>query len=159
MNIKERIANLGTYFHSMNVAAENGIIYVLVQFPKGWGCSETTEYNFNVKSVQDETPGFFYFFADLEVGFDKIFDAIEYNINFNKEAQAKVNLLRTKIEELKTIFEEEDIDTLNTLEFKIKKKKIKGNKNKSTNEDKTSSDEIVEENNMLDNSISENSEI
>lgn len=137
MNIKERIEKLGAYFKSMNVASENNIIYVLVEFPKGWACSELTEYNFNVKAAMDEIPGLFYFFADMEVGFDKIFDAIEYNILFNEEAQSKVSLLRKKIEELKTIFENEDIKTLETLEFKLKKKKTKKetkNNNKDINE-------------------------
>lgn len=138
MDIKERIENIKEYFHSMNVAAENGIIYVLVSFPKGWGCSELTEYNFNVKTVQDETPGYFYFFADLTVGFDKVFDAIEYNITFNEEAQAKVSLLREKVEQLKDLFENEDIDTLKTLEFKYKKKKNKPSK-------KIKEDIVVEE--------------
>lgn len=128
MNIKERIEKLGIYFNSMNVAAENNIIYVRVQFPKGWGCSELTEYNFNVKVVTDEIPGYFYFFADMEVGFEKIFDAIDFNIQFNEEAQAKVALLREKIEELKNIFENEDISVLKTLEFKYKKKPTRKNK-------------------------------
>ena len=134
MDIKERIEKLGSYFVSMNLSAENGIIYVLVNFPKSWGCSEVTEYNFNVKSVKDDAPGYVYFFADMEVGFDKIFDAIEYNITFNQDAEAKVNLLKEKIEELKDIFENEDIDTLKTLEFKLKKKKNTKIKKKSTNE-------------------------
>jgi hypothetical protein len=153
MNIKERIERLGMYFNSMNVAAENNIIYVRVQFPKGWGCSELTEHNFNVTAVTDEIPGFFYFFANMEIGFDKIFDAIEYNIQFNEEAQAKVSLLREKIEELKNIFENEDINVLKTLEFKYKKKKPKivSDKNKS-NKDTTIEATTITTNN-------ENSEI
>ena len=122
MSIQERINNLGEYFKGMQVSAENGIIYVTVQFQKGWACSEVTEHNFNVKAVQDEMPGVFYFFTDMGVGFDKVFDAIEYNIRFNEEAQAKVNLLREKIDELRNIFENEDIEVLKTLEFKYKKK-------------------------------------
>ena len=125
MDIKKRIEKIGNYFNSMNLSSENGIIYIRVHFPKGWGCSEVTEHNFNVKSVQDEIPGYFYFFADMEIGFDKVFDAIEYNIQFNEEAQAKVKLLREKIEELKDIFENEDINILKTLEFKYKKRKLK----------------------------------
>lgn len=131
MNIKERIEKLGVYFKSMNVASEDNIIYVLVQFPKGWGCSELTEHNFNVKCVNDEIPGYYYFFADIEVGIDKIFDAIEFNIRFNQDAQEKVNLLKEKIGILKNIFETEDILTLKTLEFKLKKKKPKVNKIKN----------------------------
>lgn len=142
MDIKERIENIKEYFYSMNVAADNGIIYVLVQFPKGWACSEVTEHNFGVKTVRDDNPDFYYFFADLTLGFDKVFDAIEYNILFNKEAQAKVSLLREKVEELKTIFENEDIETLKTLEFKYKQKKIKTKKiKKETIVETVSSDE------------------
>ena len=133
MNIQERINNLGDYFKGMQVSSENGIIYVTVAFPRGWACSEVTEHNFNVKAVQDENPGVFFFFTDMTVGFDKIFDAIEYNIKFNEEAQAKVNLLREKIEELRNIFETEDINVLKTLEFKYKKKTIKTPKPKKEN--------------------------
>lgn len=151
MNIKERIERLGVYFNSMNVAAENNIIYVRVQFPKGWGCSELTEHNFNVTAVTDDIPGYFYFFANMDIGFDKIFDAIEYNIQFNEEAQAKVSLLREKIEELKTIFENEDINVLRTLEFKYKKKKPRtvaqkktSNKNTMLSEEPTTTSEEIE---------------
>lgn len=143
MNIKERIERLGVYFNSMNVAAENNIIYVRVQFPKGWGCSELTEHNFNVTAVTDDIPGYFYFFANMDIGFDKIFDAIEFNIQFNEEAQAKVSLLREKIEELKMIFETEDITVLKTLEFKYKKKVKKNTKTKQK-ENLTQEDNIIQ---------------
>lgn len=135
MNIKERIKKLGAYFNNLNISSENNIIYVHVKFPKGWGCSEVTEHNFNVKCVQDEIPGYFYFYADIEVGFDKLFDAIEFNIKFNEEVQAKVELLKCKIEELKDLFEIEDIETLKTLEFKYKKKKEKNSKSKIKKEE------------------------
>ena len=125
MTMQDRINNLQPYFKEMQVNAANGIIYITIQFPKGWACSEVTEHNFNVKTVHDNETGLFYFFAEMSCGFDKIFDAIEYNIKFNEEAQAKVNLLRGKIEELRTIFETEDIEVLKTLEFKYKKKKVK----------------------------------
>ena len=130
MNLTERIEKIGEYFDSMSVAATNGIIYVRVHFPKGWGCSEVTKHNFNVSAVNDEIPGYVYFFSKMEEGFDRIFDAIDYNISFNKEAEVKVSLLKEKIEELKTIFENEDVDTLKTLEFKYKRKKLKVKKEK-----------------------------
>lgn len=151
MNIKERIKSLGTYFSSMNIAAENNIIYVLVNFPHGWTCSEVTEHNFNVKTARDEAPGFFYFFADMEVGFDNIFDAIEYNIKFNEDAQAKVALLRNKIEELKNIFEQEDIQTLETLEFKFKKKTTKSPKSKKTEQQTNIQEQEDFDSNNVDN--------
>lgn len=130
--MQDRINKLNPYFKEMQVNAANGIIYITIQFPKGWGCSELTEHDFNVKTAQDKDTGLFYFFTEINCGFDKIFDAIEYNIKFNEEAQIKVDLLRDKIDELTLIFEKEDIDTLKTLEFKYKKKtkghKVKKNK-------------------------------
>ena len=51
MGIKDRIDKLGVYFDSMNLSSENGIIYIRVKFPKGWGCSELTEYNYNILSI------------------------------------------------------------------------------------------------------------
>lgn len=155
MNIKERIEKIGKYFHSMNVASEDNVIYVRVMFPKGWGCSELTEYNYNVKAVADEIPGYFYFFADMEIGFENIFNAIDFNIHFNEEAQAKVGLLRDKIEELKNIFETEDIDTLKTLEFKYKKKKEKITKNKTKKNKIDSVDETPSNNTNETNYTSE----
>jgi hypothetical protein len=146
MTIEERIEHLGAYFHSMNVAAENNIIYVRVKFPKGWGFSELTSYNFNVTSVADEIPGYFYFFANIEIGFDKIFDAIEFNIKFNEDAQAKVSLLKEKIEELKNIFETEEISVLKTLEFKVKKKSVKRSKNKVIEDALSEKEDIVKSN-------------
>ena len=155
MSIQERINKLGTYFKGMQVSAENNIVYVTVQFERGWACSEVTEHNFNVKVVQDEVPGVFYFFAEMEVGFEKIFDAIEYNIKFNEDAQVKVNLLRAKIDELRDIFESEDINTLKTLEFKYKKK-VKRERNVSKKEEAISQvQEDKSESNYIENNNSE----
>ena len=141
LDIIDRIKKLGSYFNSMNIEGENGIIYARVCFPKGWVCSEVTEHNFNVKAVKDEVPGYFYFYTETQCGFESLFDAIDYNIKFNQDAQDKVNLLRIKIEELKNIFEEEDISVLRTLEFKYKKKKEKVKKQ----DNKFESDEIIQE--------------
>lgn len=134
LDIIDRIKKLGSYFNSMNIEGENDIIYVRVCFPKGWVCSEVTEHNFNVKAVKDEVPGYFYFYTETQCGFESLFDAIDYNIKFNQDAQDKVNLLRIKIEELKNIFEEEDISVLRTLEFKYRKKKEKIKKLDKKNE-------------------------
>jgi hypothetical protein len=82
----------------------------------------------------------------MEIGFDKVFDAIEYNITFNEEAQAKVSLLKQKIEELKDLFESEDIEILKTLEFKYKKKKTKTPKKQSTNSIESKENNALEEN-------------
>lgn len=147
MNVQERINKISDYFVSMNVVANDNVIYVLVRFDKGWTCSELTEVNFNVKTtIVADQPYHYYFFSTMDVGFDRIFDAIEFNIRLNTETQEKVNLLRQKIEELKNIFEVEDIKTLSTLEFKYKKKKVRTLKQKDNVVNIESTDDIDEDN-------------
>ena len=67
MDIKDRIEKIKPYFQSMNIASENNIIYVLVQFHKGWACSDLTELNYGVKCVNAENPFSYYFFTNLEM--------------------------------------------------------------------------------------------
>lgn len=119
-DIKDRIKNLGSYFNEMKVASgENGeeYIYVTVMFPREWVLDARTAEKFNVDcSVEN---GITYFWADLETEFSTVFDAIDYNIKVNKEAQEKVVLFNQKINELREIFadEDNDIEKLKTLEF------------------------------------------
>ena len=119
-DIKDRIKNLGSYFSEMKVASgENGeeYIYVTVSFPSEWVLDARTLEKFNVDcSVEN---GVTYFWADLDTEFSAVFDAIDYNIKVNKEAQEKVVLFNQKINELREIFADEnnDIEKLKTLEF------------------------------------------
>lgn len=119
-DIKDRIKNLGSYFSEMKVASgENGeeYIYVTVLFPSEWVLDARTLEKFNVDcSVEN---GVTYFWADLDTEFSAVFDAIDYNIKVNKEAQEKVVLFNQKINELREIFADEnnDIEKLKTLEF------------------------------------------
>lgn len=145
-NINDRIKKINKYFDVMNIASKEGIIYVGVQFPKAWECSDITEDNFNVKVVKDTIPGYFYFFSSLNDNLENIFDAIDFNINFNLDAETKLSLLKEKIEQLKSIFENEDINVLKTIEFKYKKKKKKQLQNNNSN-----NNNIYDDNNNIDN--------
>lgn len=71
--------------------------------------------------------------TELANGFDKIFDAVEYTIRFNMEAQERLTLFNEKVEELKKLFVEESLERLKTLSFVLdKKKKGAQGKSKST---------------------------
>ena len=126
MDIQERIDQIKPYFKNMNVV--DNIIYIELNFPKKWSISDFIVDNFNTKAVQSNCAGDYYFYCSFDDGFEKIFDAIDYTIKFNKQAEEKIQLLLSKIEELKQIFEEEDINVLKTIEFKYKKKKNKVSK-------------------------------
>ena len=138
----------------MNIV-EN-VIYVTVSFPEKWTISNVIEENYNIKvTISRETLEnnkiTYYFYSNFDDNLDKLFDAIDYTIKFNLQAEEKIKLLLSKIDELKEIFNNEDINTLKTLQFKYKKKKIKTTKeidNSPVTDENTS---IVDDNENLEN--------
>lgn len=128
MDIQEKINSLGGHFHGMNVVENT--IYVAICWPKTWVVSKLTETNYKVMTAPLEEHYGYYFYADMSVGFEKIFDAIEYNMAFNKMAEEKMVLLKEYVEQLKDIFEKEEVETLKTLKFNYKVKKKGSDKKK-----------------------------
>ena len=130
-SIGERISALGNLFLGFNIGnAKDGsqVIYLEVAFPEGYGVSSLVEKKFNVKSVKTQKgPNTYYFYTPLlTVGFDNVFDAVEFNIKANEEAQERRIFLAEKIKELEKIVSEEPMEKLKTLEFKfIPKRKNK----------------------------------
>ena len=128
VNINEKIKNIGEYFLGMNVA--EGFIYITVRFPDGWKVSNRLEEKYDVKAIRTENEMGYYFFTSMDVGFEKIFEAIEDTISFNEVALLKQQLFMEKIKELQILFEDEPIEVLETIEFKYKKRK-NGKKNEN----------------------------
>lgn len=122
--VTNRIKNLGEYFMEMKVASaanEAGetveYIYVTVSFPHEWVLDGRTAAKYNVECANEN--GVTYFWAVMDVGFEKVFDAIDYNIKVNKEAQEKVVIFNEKLHELRDLFSDEsyDVETLKGLRF------------------------------------------
>jgi hypothetical protein len=127
ININEKIKNIGEYFKGMNVA--EGFIYITVCFPDGWKISNRLEEKYDVKAIKTENETGYYFFTSMDVGFEKLFEAIEDTISFNQVALLKQQLFMEKIKELQIIFEDEPIEVLKTIDFKYKKRKKKAESN------------------------------
>lgn len=126
-DIKDRIKALGSYFNEMKVATGNNgeeYIYVTVVFPREWVLDGRTIEKFGVDCSQEN--GITYFWADLNTEFSVVFDAIDYNIKVNKEAQEKVVIFNEKMKELQDIFsdEENDLEKLKSLTFTFNNVKI-----------------------------------
>lgn len=121
MSIKERIEKIKEYFKEMQIVTIDGeqVIYVIVNFPYGWVIDEMLETKFDISVQEGEYPTEFYFATSIDNGENKIFDAIEYNIEKMKDAIERAQLLKTKIAELKDIFQNENItlSELRTLKF------------------------------------------
>jgi len=125
-SVQERIANLGKMFAGLNIGNDDKgrqYIYLEVIFPDGWGISGLIKEKFGVTVVKNDSGNGYYFWANMETGFDAIFDAVEFNIKANQEAQEKKDFLAKMTEELRKLVLEEDMSVLKTLEFKVKRKK------------------------------------
>lgn len=119
-DIKDRIKKLGSYFEEMKVGTGNNgdeYIYVTMAFPKEWVLDGRTLEKFGINCSSEG--GLTYFWADLNTDFSTLFDAIDFNIKVNLDAQEKVVLFNSKIGELREIFanEENTIEKLKTLTF------------------------------------------
>ena len=118
-------------------------IYLELVFPKGWGITNLVTEKFGVNVVKNDAGNGYYFWAPIETGFDAVFDAAEFNIKANEEAQEKKDFLAEKMKELQKLVLEEDMSVLKTLEFKVKRKKtapakptVKKEENKEVEEEK-----------------------
>jgi hypothetical protein len=144
-NIQERIAKLGKMFAGLNIGNDNSgkqFIYLELVFPQGWGVTNLIKEKFGVTVVKNDSGSGYYFWAPIENGFDSVFDAADFNIKANEEAQEKKDFLAMKMKELQKIVLEEDMSVLKTLEFKMKKKKSQSKKKEN--------EEIKEEKNDVD---------
>ena len=87
-----------------------------LQARKVW---DDIEKKFDVQIAAGNTPNEYYFFTSIENGEDRIFDAIEYNVERMKEAIERANLLSQKTLELKALFEDESISIEQLRNLKI----------------------------------------
>jgi hypothetical protein len=132
-NMQERIAKLGKMFAGLNIGNDNNgkqFIYLELVFPQGWGVTSLIKEKFAVNVVKNDSGTGYYFWAPIETGFDSVFDAADFNIKANQEAQEKKDFLAEKMKELQKLVLEEDMSVLKTLEFKVKRKKAPTTKKK-----------------------------
>lgn len=111
MKIKDRIQNISEYFRQMQVTTVNGsqVIYVVVEFPRGWIIDDEIEKKFGISILNGNNQNEYFFCADIDLGEEVLFDAIDYNISKMKDAIERANLLRVKTKELSDMFQDEEI--------------------------------------------------
>lgn len=116
MGVKDRIKKIEPYFKEMQIVTveDSQIIYIVVEFPIDWVIADDLEETYNVSVGNGNYGGEYIFCTPIDNGEEKIFDAIEENIEKMKEAIERSQLLGEKIKELRNIFEDENV-TINQL--------------------------------------------
>jgi hypothetical protein len=82
-----------------------------------------------------------------EVSINQIAENIKNIIKFNKELEAKEKLFNDKVNELKTLFERQNLQSLNELKFEFSEKKytLNGEEDENTDDGKGATSGMVEE--------------
>ena len=98
-----------------------------IEFPSNWKIPK--KYVIEDKIVENEKLNenyrFFSFVTEFnEVEMNQTVSNIKKIISYNKEIEMKEKLLKQKIDELKRIFEKENLDNLQSLKFDILEEKL-----------------------------------
>lgn len=120
-NFQDRILKLKEYNPCVEIYG--GKIIVNVTFKKGWKVISPKE---TIKIAVDENiPNKYFFYSEDTTDLNEILEEIDKTILYNNEIELKKELLISKINELKQLFETEPMEVLKTIEFKLKKKNKK----------------------------------
>ena len=155
----DRIDKIKDYFRGIELT--NGVRIVNVTYPPKWGVYPSDDETIKVAKSEDKVNEWFYY-GDCElVTFSDMFDLIDNTIEMNVSAEAKLELLNAKFDELKHLFATEQLEKLQTLKFFFKEpKKTKKGKTRKKIEEKNIVEQVVVEENddkiNNENNIEEN---
>lgn len=112
----KRIIALSEYQIAMEtiVDSDKSTMVVSLKYPKNWKVIKPDETS-NIKTFSDG--GSTYYWVDDSVDISSILDLIDETIELNKDLEERVKLLQVKVEELKDIFMEEDLEKLKKIRF------------------------------------------
>lgn len=118
MGIDERIESISEYM--LGFVYNGKEIVVNVKLPKEWDPLKDIikeKLGVKIEPIAESPKGEYHFWVLKDAGFHIVFDAIEFVIKFNKTTQQKIKLLGEKYRELQKIFQDNNIETLETIEF------------------------------------------
>ena len=140
-----------TYFRGIEMY--NEALMVKVVFPKKWRVYPSKDERIKV-TVNDSGTMMYYYADSNNTTYDEIFDLIEETIKTNEDVILKLDLLKSKVEELRELFSRLSYDELKTLKFvteKVKETKPKRKYNKKKKEEIVVDEKNDEQNNELNN--------
>ena len=118
MTLNEQLIRLSSYKINFNIY--EGTVIISLEYPKDWTVLEINSSDIQTTSENGRQ----FYWVPLQMDVEKVFELIDETIEYNKDIEAKSELFKQKIDEMRQIFLEEDLQTLRTMEFKMKKKKF-----------------------------------
>ena len=119
-----------------------------IEFPETWKLPKKYVNEKSVMENEKTTPGyrFFSFVAEFsEISTNELISSIKNIISYNKEREEKDRLFQHKVNELKAIFEKQNLNSLQALKFDINEPKIELEDDEETTEPTGRDAGLVEE--------------
>lgn len=112
-NIQKALDALQPYV--IGIRYLNGTVLVDALFKDGWVVPDDKLIQ---KGQGDDSLNYYMFFSESpQIGLDDILDYVEKTIKLNLEKEKKYELLKSKVDELKLLFQKNQLSKLNTLKF------------------------------------------
>ena len=113
--LQERMNDMKPYFRGIEMY--NEALMVKVIYPPRWKAYPSVDGRIKV-TASDNDKSLTYYYADSkDTTYEEMFDLIEETIKANNEIVLKLQLLKTKVEELKELFSQLSYDELKTIKF------------------------------------------
>ena len=129
-SLQERMNDMKPYFRGIEMY--NEALMVKVVYPPRWKAYPSADERIKVTQGDNDKSLTYYYADSKDTTYEDMFDLIEETIRANNEIVLKLQLLKTKVEELKELFSQHPYDELKTIKFVFENvKKTKG-KNKYT---------------------------
>ena len=147
-NLQEEILSIQDYFRSVEYFG-NAIV-VKVEFPDRWHVFSSDDNK--IKAAPDDNiPNIYFYYTDIKEGtLEDVFELIRKTVETNVNAVKKVEMMKTRLVELKEIFASHTIDELQKLKFVFEEDKPKRKYNRKKKQEeviKEETTEVVEETN------------
>ena len=110
----------------------NEALMVKVIYPPRWKAYPSADERIKVTQGDNDKSLTYYYADSKDTTYEDMFDLIEETIRANNEIVLKLQLLKTKVEELKELFSQRPYDELKTIKFVFENVKTTKGKKKYT---------------------------
>ena len=133
LTLQDKIQEIQPYFRGIEV--KETLFILRVVYPNRWSAYNRDDEIIKVaKSDVNATENEWFYYASVnDIDLTEMFDLVKETVKTNEDMHHKIELMRTKMEELKELFQSEPLDKLQTLYFAFNetpKRKTKRKKQK-----------------------------
>lgn len=140
-SLQERMTAMTPYFRGIEMY--NDALMVKMVYPNKWKAFPSEDGRIKITPSDADPTLTYYYASSKDTTYDEMFDLIEQTIKVNQDIILKLELLKSKVNELKELFQTTEYDDLTHLKFVIDKEEKKKPKRKYTRKKKEAANEAI----------------